>query len=86
METKKYLQWCQNKEWIVYHGCSINIDNDLNLYKKIIPCGLNNEKCYFFIRIRYQKVKILNKKKTIFLKNYLKYEFSFFLNSLSNLA
>ena len=29
--------------WIAYHGFSINIKNDLNKYKKIQPCGLNNE-------------------------------------------
>jgi len=28
--------------WIAYHGCSINISNSLDPYKKIIPCGLNN--------------------------------------------
>ncbi len=30
--------------WIAYHGFSINIDNDLSQYKKIIPCGLDNKK------------------------------------------
>ncbi len=30
--------------WIAYHGCSINIDNNLKYYHKIIPCGLNNKK------------------------------------------
>ena len=44
--------WVNNKKiaaigvrvskWIAYHGCSINICNDLNQYKKIIPCGLDN--------------------------------------------
>ncbi|MDC0473141.1 lipoyl(octanoyl) transferase LipB [Pelagibacteraceae bacterium] len=29
--------------WITYHGCSINIKNNIELYKKIIPCGLNNK-------------------------------------------
>jgi len=28
--------------WIAYHGCSINVCNSLDPYKKIIPCGLNN--------------------------------------------
>ena len=28
--------------WIAYHGFSINIKNNLNDYKKIIPCGLDN--------------------------------------------
>ncbi len=31
-------------KWIAYHGCSINIQNNLNDYKKIIPCGLDNSK------------------------------------------
>ncbi len=30
--------------WVAYHGCSININNNLNQYLKIIPCGLNNKK------------------------------------------
>ncbi|MDC3127862.1 lipoyl(octanoyl) transferase LipB, partial [Candidatus Pelagibacter bacterium] len=25
--------------WITYHGCSINISNDLSQYSKILPCG-----------------------------------------------
>ena len=29
--------------WVAYHGCSINIENDLKKYKKIIPCGLKNK-------------------------------------------
>ena len=46
--------WVKNKKiaaiglrlskWITYHGCSINLNNNLNKYKKIIPCGLNNNK------------------------------------------
>ena len=30
-------------KWIAYHGFSINIDNDLNKYKAIIPCGINDK-------------------------------------------
>jgi lipoyl(octanoyl) transferase len=30
--------------WIAFHGCSINISNNLNQYLKIIPCGLSNKK------------------------------------------
>jgi lipoyl(octanoyl) transferase len=30
--------------WVAYHGCSINISNNLNQYLKIIPCGLDNKK------------------------------------------
>ena len=27
-------------KWIAYHGFSINIENNLEQYKKIIPCGI----------------------------------------------
>ena len=30
-------------KWIAYHGFSINIDNDLEKYNKIIPCGINDK-------------------------------------------
>ena len=30
--------------WIAYHGFSINIENNLTEYKKIMPCGLDNKK------------------------------------------
>ena len=30
------------KKWIAYHGFAINIDNDINQYKKIIPCGIKD--------------------------------------------
>ncbi len=28
------------RKWIAYHGFAININNDLENYKKIIPCGI----------------------------------------------
>ena len=31
------------KKWITYHGFSININNELSNYKKIIPCGIKNK-------------------------------------------
>lgn len=31
-------------KWVAYHGCSINIKNNLSDYKKIAPCGLDNKK------------------------------------------
>ncbi len=30
------------RKWIAYHGFSININNNLNQYKKIIPCGISD--------------------------------------------
>ena len=31
------------KKWIAYHGFAVNIDNNLNQYKKIIPCGIKDK-------------------------------------------
>ena len=56
--------------WIAYHGFSININNDLEHYKKIIPCGLNNEKITSVkIESKNKISNIENKLKKIFLKN-----------------
>ena len=30
-------------KWIAFHGCAINIKNNLNQYQKIKPCGLDNQ-------------------------------------------
>ena len=58
------------KNWVAYHGCSININNNLSHYKKIVPCGLNNKMVTSFKDLGFQKVKGLNKNiKKIFLRN-----------------
>jgi lipoyl(octanoyl) transferase len=31
------------KKWIAYHGFAININNNLEQYKKIIPCGITDK-------------------------------------------
>ena len=31
------------KKWIAYHGFAININNNLDQYKKIIPCGIEDK-------------------------------------------
>ena len=31
------------KKWIAYHGFSLNIANDLSLYKGIVPCGIKDK-------------------------------------------
>jgi lipoyl(octanoyl) transferase len=31
------------KKWIAYHGFAININNNLEQYKKIIPCGIKDK-------------------------------------------
>ena len=50
------------KKWIAYHGFAINIDNDLNQYKKIIPCGIKDKGITNLIEIKnkdYSKLKDL---------------------------
>ena len=56
--------------WVAYHGFSININNNLNQYLKIIPCGLDNQKITSIynetgIIIKNIEKKIIN----IFIKN-----------------
>ena len=57
--------------WIAYHGCSINISNNLKDYKKINPCGLKNDKVTS-IKNENKDIDIdINKAlKQIFLKNF----------------
>ena len=31
------------KKWIAYHGFSINVNNDISNYQKIIPCGIKDK-------------------------------------------
>ena len=42
------------KKWIAYHGFSINIDNDISNYKKIIPCGIKNKEVTTLKNIKKQ--------------------------------
>ena len=58
------------KKWIAYHGCSININNNLNYYKKIVPCGLDNKLITSMKDLGVIKINNLDKKiKKIFTKN-----------------
>ena len=54
------------KKWIAYHGFSININNDLSKFNKIIPCGIKNKKVIslkHISNINYLKFsKVLEKK------------------------
>jgi len=57
-------------QWIAYHGCSINVCNDLEHYKKIVPCGLDNNKITSIMNEREKKITNINKNlKNIFIKN-----------------
>jgi lipoyl(octanoyl) transferase len=57
-------------QWIAYHGCSININNSLDPYKKIVPCGLDNTKITSIKNENKINVKNVEKNlKKIFTKN-----------------
>ena len=58
------------KNWIAYHGFSINIKNDLKYYEKIVPCGIINREIINLINIKNQKYNFINKK---IIKNFIKY-------------
>ena len=56
--------------WIAYHGCSINISNNLSQYLKIIPCGLNNTKVTSVIKlIGFKPKNFENDLANIFIEN-----------------
>ena len=56
--------------WVAYHGCSINISNNLNQYLKIIPCGLDNKKVTSILKlISVKPKKFENDLAKIFIKN-----------------
>ena len=61
------------KKWIAFHGFSLNLSNNLDNYKKIVPCGISDKgisKVDNFKKI--SKNKIIDKLKINLIKN-LKY-------------
>ncbi len=72
--------WVKNKKiaaigirvsrWVAFHGCSINISNNLNQYLKINPCGLDNKKVTSVLKlISFKPQKFENNLANIFIKN-----------------
>ena len=57
------------KKWIAYHGFSLNINNDIEKYKKIIPCGIKNKGVTNLRLVKDLNYKYLKKK---IVKNLLK--------------
>ncbi len=56
------------KKWIAYHGFALNVSNDIDVYKKIIPCGIRNRGITNLKRIKKQNYS--NIKKTL-IRNFL---------------
>ena len=60
--------------WVAFHGFSINISNNLEEYKKIIPCGLDNT-----------KITSVFYKKKIIPKNYIKKLISILITNINKI-
>ena len=56
------------KKWIAYHGFSININNNLSQYKKIIPCGISDKKVTNLMKI---KNKDYSKLENLLIENFI---------------
>ena len=80
IDKKNIGIWVNNKKiaaiglrvskWIAYHGCSININNNLNQYLNIIPCGLDNKKITSVYNEKGIIIRNIDKNlKKIFIKN-----------------
>ena len=57
------------KRWVAYHGFSINIKNELEVYKNIVPCGIYNKGVTNLVRVKKGGYKNINE---IIIKNFLK--------------
>ena len=56
------------KKWIAYHGFSLNVSNDLNKYKAIVPCGIKNKG---ITSLKNMKIKNYNNIDKIIIKKFL---------------
>ena len=56
-------------KWIAYHGFAINIDNNLDKYESIIPCGITNKGVTNLRNINNQNYKNLD---NIIINNFIK--------------
>ena len=55
-------------KWIAYHGFSININNNLDKYKYIVPCGIKDKGVTNLKKIKNQNY---NELENILLKNFI---------------
>jgi len=58
------------KKWVAYHGFSLNINNNLDSYKKIIPCGIKDKGITNLKSIKNQNYDNIHNK---IIKNFIKY-------------
>ena len=56
------------KRWIAYHGFAINVNNDLNMYKNIVPCGIKDKNV---TSLKEMGIKNFDKINEVIRKNFL---------------
>ena len=56
------------KKWIAYHGFSLNVSNNLDEYKKIIPCGIKDKG---ITNLKEMEVKNYNNIEDVIIKKFL---------------
>ena len=59
--------------WVAYHGFSININNNLQEYSKISPCGISNKKVTSIENEGKKSVNINKNLERIFINNLIKF-------------
>ena len=57
------------KKWVAFHGFSINISNNLDVYKNIIPCGISNKGITSLCSIKNDQYEDIDKR---IIKNFLR--------------
>ena len=50
------------KKWIAFHGFSINISNNLEVYKNILPCGIYSKKITNLCSVKRNNYRYINQK------------------------
>jgi len=50
------------KKWIAFHGFSINISNNLEVYKNILPCGIYSKRITNLCSVKRNNYKYINQK------------------------
>ncbi len=57
------------KKWIAYQGFSLNVNNDLEKYKKIVPCGITDKGVTSLKNLGINRYENINQ---VIAKNFLK--------------
>lgn len=53
------------KKWVTFHGIAININNDLSIFKNIVPCGIDDVQITNVLEITKKNLPIEQVKKSL---------------------